>query len=85
MAQPQLVTADQPAPLRAVLRCYEFFASLKLAVVMIFSMAFTLGYATFVEAAYGTPVVQFFVYQTWWFNTLNFTLGVNIFCAAAIC
>jgi len=84
MAQPQLVTAEQPAPLRAVLHCYEFFASLKLAVVMIFSMAFTLGYATFVEAAYGTPVVQFFVYQTWWFNALNFTLGVNIFCAAAI-
>ena len=84
MAHPQLVTAEQPAPLRAILRCYEFFASLKLAVVMIFSMAFTLGYATFVEAAYGTPVVQFFVYQTWWFNALNFTLGVNIFCAAAI-
>ncbi|MBT4691765.1 MAG: hypothetical protein HOB73_00285 [Planctomycetaceae bacterium] len=84
MAQPQLVTGEQPAPLRVILRCYEFFASLKLAVVMIFSMAFTLGYATFVEAAYGTPVVQFFVYQTWWFNALNFTLGVNIFCAAAI-
>ena len=84
MARPQLVTAEQPAPVRAVLRCYEFFASLKLAVVMIFSMAFTLGYATFVEAAYGTPVVQFFVYQTWWFNALNFALGVNIFCAAAI-
>ena len=83
MAQPPLVTADQPTPLRAVLRCFEFFSSLKLAVVMIFSMAFTLGYATFVEAAYGTPVVQFFVYQTWWFNTLNFILGVNIFCAAA--
>ena len=28
--------------------------------------------------------VQYFVYQTWWFNGLNILLGVNIFCAAAI-
>ena len=84
MAKPLRVTADKPVLLRAVQRCHKFLASLKLAVVLIFSMAFTLGYATFVEAAYGTPVVQFFVYQTWWFNALNFTLGVNIFCAAAI-
>ncbi|MBT6848480.1 MAG: hypothetical protein HOA14_13790, partial [Planctomycetaceae bacterium] len=84
MAKPLRVTADQPVLLRAVQRCHKFLASLKLAVVLIFSMAFTLGYATFVEAAYGTAVVQFFVYQTWWFNALNFTLGVNIFCAAAI-
>ena len=84
MAQPKLVSPDQPPPLRFFLRAYEFFASLKLAVVLIFAMAFALGYATFVEAAYGTPVVQYFVYQTWWFNGLNILLGVNIFCAAAI-
>ena len=71
MAQPQLVTAEQPAPLRAVLRCYEFFASLKLAVVMIFSMAFTLGYATFVEAAYGTPVVQCGRNARWCFGMVS--------------
>ncbi len=84
MAQPKLVSTDQPFALRAVLRAYELSASLKLAVVLIFSMAFALGYATFVEAAYGTPVVQYFVYQTWWFNGLNILLAINIFCAAAI-
>jgi len=84
MAQPKLVSPDQPRALRAVLWAYELCASLKLAVILIFSMAFTLGYATFVEAAYGTPVVQYFVYKTWWFNGLNILLGVNIFCAAAI-
>ncbi|MEL0096647.1 MAG: hypothetical protein VW875_12450 [Planctomycetaceae bacterium] len=84
MAQPKLVSPDQPFALRAILSVYEFSASLKLAVVLIFAMAFALGYATFVEAAYGTPVVQYFVYQTWWFNGLNILLGVNIFCAAAI-
>ena len=84
MAQPKLVSPDQPFALRILLRGYEFYASLKLAVVLIFAMAFALGYATFVEAAYGTPVVQYFVYQTWWFNGLNILLGINIFCAAAI-
>ena len=84
MAQPKLVSPDQPRALRAILWAYELCASLKLAVILIFAMAFTLGYATFVEAAYGTPVVQYFVYQTWWFNGLNVLLGVNIFCAAAI-
>ena len=84
MAQPKLVSPDQPFALRVLLRGYEFCASLKLAVVLIFAMAFALGYATFVEAAYGTPVVQYFVYQTWWFNGLNILLGINIFCAAAI-
>ena len=84
MAQPQLAHSDHPILFRGVLRIYEFCSSLKLAVVLIFSTAFTLGFATFVEAAYGTPVVQFFVYQTWWFSGLNFALGINIFCAAAI-
>ena len=61
MAQPKLVSPDQPFVLRAMLSVYELSASLKLAVVLIFTMAFALGYATFVEAAYGTPVVQYFV------------------------
>lgn len=63
---------------------YEFCASLKLAVVLIFSSAFVLGWATFVEAAYGTEAVHFGVYDTWWFIALHAALAVNIFCAASI-
>ncbi|HTN74803.1 MAG TPA: hypothetical protein VL096_06130, partial [Pirellulaceae bacterium] len=70
--------------LRWTLRCYELAASLSLAVILIFSSAVSLGLATFIEAAYGTPVVQFYVYQTWWFELLLILLAVNIFCAAAI-
>lgn len=84
MARPKLSNSEQSKPLRIALKAYEFAASLKLAVVLIFSVAFTLAYATFIEAAYGTPVVQFFVYKTWWFNLINFLLALNIFCAAAI-
>ncbi|MEC9001976.1 MAG: hypothetical protein VX644_01280 [Planctomycetota bacterium] len=84
MAHPKLVTPDQPLPTRCLLRTYEMCASLRLAVILIFSLAGTLAYATFVEAAYGTAAVQFFIYQTWWFNALNAMLAINIFCAAAI-
>lgn len=84
MSRPKLSSPDQPLPLRLVLRLYEFAASLSLAVTLIFGLAFALGLATFVEAAHGTPVVQFYIYQTWWFEALLVLLGVNIFCAAAI-
>ena len=84
MARPKLSNSEQSKPQRMALKAYEFAASLKLAVVLIFAVAFTLAYATFIEAAYGTPVVQFFVYKTWWFNLINFLLALNIFCAAAI-
>jgi hypothetical protein len=84
MAHPKLVNAEQPLPTRCLLRLYEMCASLRLAVILIFSLAGTLAFATFVEAAYGTAAVQFFVYQTWWFNALNAFLAINIFCAATI-
>ena len=84
MAHPKLVKPEQPAEVQFVLRAYEMCASLRLAVILIFTLAATLAFATFVEGAYGTAAVQFFVYQTWWFNALNALLAVNIFCAAAI-
>ena len=71
MARPKLRRPDQPVPIQLLLSVYEFFASLKLAVVLIFSAAFALGWATFVESSYGTPAVQFGVYGTWWFAALN--------------
>lgn len=70
--------------MRFVLGVYEYAASLELAVVLIFTCALALGWATFVESAYGTPAVQFGVYGTWWFALINLLLAVNIFCAAAI-
>lgn len=84
MSRPKLSSPDQPLAIRWALRLYEFAASLSLAVTLIFGLAFALGLATFVEAAHGTPVVQFYIYQTWWFELLLVLLGVNIFCAAAI-
>jgi hypothetical protein len=84
MFGPKLRRPDQPLWMRTVLGLFEFASSVKLAVILIFSCALALAWATFVESAYGTPAVQFGVYQTWWFALLCFLLALNIFCAAAI-
>lgn len=70
--------------MRVALGLFEFSASLKLAVVLIFASAVVLALATFVEKYYGTAGVQFGMYGTWWFTGLNALLAWNIFAAAAI-
>lgn len=75
---------NQPFPVRALLRLYEFLASLKLAVVLIFSLAAVLAFATFVESNLGTKAAQWYVYHSRAFAFLLILLAVNIFCAAAI-
>jgi hypothetical protein len=84
MSRPRLRSPDQSLPVRFALGTYEFFASLRLAVVLIFGFAVVLAWATFVESRYGTPAVQFGVYGTWWFAAMNLLLGVNVLCAALI-
>ncbi|NDC64510.1 MAG: hypothetical protein EBZ59_11130 [Planctomycetia bacterium] len=84
MAARRLVAPDQPAVVRAVLGAYEFFASLRFAVVLIALLAVVLGLGTFVESGFGTEAVKFGVWNTWWFTLLNALLAVSIFCAAAI-
>jgi hypothetical protein len=84
MARPQLRSPNQPWPVRVLLGIYEFCASLKLAVVLIFACAIVLGWGTFVESWYGLRGVHFGIWQTWWFAALNALLALNIFCAAAI-
>jgi hypothetical protein len=84
MARQKLNQPSQPLLVRSILALYEFFASLKLAVVLILLVAILLGTATFVEANYGTPAVGFLIYHTWGFAALLSLLALNIFCAAAI-
>ncbi|MBL9122896.1 MAG: hypothetical protein JNG90_04640 [Planctomycetaceae bacterium] len=84
MARPRLRSPEQSFPVRFLLGLYEFAASLRLAVVLLFAAAFVLGWATFVESEYGTRAVQFGIYGAWWFTLLFALLAVNIFAAAAI-
>jgi hypothetical protein len=63
---------------------YRFFASLKLAVFSLSSLAAVLAYATFFESWYGTAAVQEWIYQSPGFAILLAFLGTNILCAALI-
>lgn len=84
MPSPKLRSPDQPLALQCVFGLLEFLASLKLAVVLIFSAAVVLAWGTFVESELGTPAVQYGVYGTWWFTLLNVLLATSIFCAALV-
>lgn len=59
-------------------RLLKFLGSLGFAVFMLAFLSVILGITTFVEAKYGTPVVQYFVYQSRWFYGLLFVFGLNI-------
>ncbi|HKM55150.1 MAG TPA: cytochrome c biogenesis protein ResB [Isosphaeraceae bacterium] len=63
---------------------YRFFASLKLAVISLSSLAASLAFATWLESRYGTSAAQDLVYQSAWFPLLLAFLATNILCAALI-
>src|SRR5580658_3050433 len=81
--------ARWPVRLQTVLlgwadRTLDFFASLKLAIVLILSLAFFLGAATFYEATYGTEAVGEMVYGSTFFVLLLALLAINVFAAALV-
>ncbi|MEK6236252.1 MAG: hypothetical protein N2C14_16220, partial [Planctomycetales bacterium] len=76
MAHPTLRSPSQSAPVQILLWIFECCASLKLAVTLIFSMAFILAWATFVEASLGSAVVGFAIYDSWWFILMCTLLAV---------
>ncbi len=84
MARPKLRSPEQPVWLQWTLGAVEFFASLKLAVILVSSAALVLAWATFVESQYGLRAVHFGIYGAAWFTLLNVLLAINIFCAAAV-
>lgn len=60
---------------------FLFFASLKLAVIVILGLAGVLAAGTIVESMYGMRGAHLLVYGTPWFGGLLFLLGVNVTCA----
>jgi hypothetical protein len=63
-------------------KIFRFFASLKLAVVVLFLLTASLATATFLESAYDTPTAQYYVYKSFFFYFILLMLGVNIICSA---
>lgn len=63
-------------------RIFWALCSLKLAVIVIFSLAVALAVGTILESTYDTPTSQYWVYQSVFFHFILGLLGVNIFCVA---
>ncbi len=61
---------------------FDFFASLKLAVIVLLSLAVVLIVGSIFESKFGTEVAQFLIYKTTWFSLLLVFLGINVACAA---
>jgi len=61
---------------------FKFLSSLKLAVLVILSLATVLATGTVFESLYGIAVARERVYGTWWFTLVLFFLGVNVLCGA---
>ncbi|MDO5581491.1 MAG: cytochrome c biogenesis protein CcsA [Planctomycetia bacterium] len=59
----------------------KFSGSLFLAILLMGFLAVLLGWATFIEMEYGTPVARFLVYRTWEFHLIGGLLGFNILIA----
>ena len=55
----------------------EILFSRKLTLMALVLFAVSMGYATFLENDFGTPVARGAVYDAWWFELLMFILGVN--------
>ena len=63
-------------------RIYRFLCSLKLAVIVIVTLALSLAVGTTLESKYDTPTAQYWIYRSSWFFCLLGFLGLNIFFVA---
>jgi hypothetical protein len=63
-------------------KIFDVLSSLKLAVLVILSLAIALAVATFLESLYDTPTAQYWIYRATWFHLILALLGVNIFSVA---
>lgn len=60
------------------MRFLKFFASLKLAVLVILGLAFACGTATVLESLYDTPTAKYWVYSSPWFHGILALLCINL-------
>ena len=67
---------------KILVQVFDFFSSIKLAVILILSLAIIFATGTFYEAAHGTDNAQRVIYKSWYVSVEMFLLIVNLACAA---
>ena len=63
-------------------RIFKFFASLKLALFILFFLMAVLAAGTFLESLHGTDAARLIIYESAWFSALLVLLGINVAAAA---
>jgi hypothetical protein len=71
------VSSSHRSPARVL---FDALSSLRLAVVVMVTLAVTSLSATLYESKHGTAAAQRDIYLTWWFAAILVALGTNIFC-----
>src|SRR6202050_2745500 len=72
----------RPAMKKSFKAVFNFFKSLKLAVILLLSLGAILAVGTFYEADYGTAAAQRVIYKSWFVSLEMFLLILNLACAA---
>lgn len=57
---------------------FKFFSSVKLALIVLFSVMAALAAGTFLESAYGTDTARIVVYDSVWFQGILVVLGISV-------
>ncbi|GIW88705.1 MAG: hypothetical protein KatS3mg108_3029 [Isosphaeraceae bacterium] len=82
--KPAPASAPDPWVLRLLDSVFRFLASLKLAIILLMTLAGVLAIGTFYEREHGMQAVQLDMYQSTWFALLLALLAINVLCAALI-
>ncbi len=59
-------------------RIWQFFASVKLTIVLLLLLAAAMAYGTWVETAHSNGAARILIYRTWWFDGLIGLLALNL-------
>jgi hypothetical protein len=67
---------------KCLVQVFDFFTSLKLAVILIVSLGAVLAVGTFYEAQFGTAAAQRVIYKSWYVSLEMILLIINLSCSA---
>jgi len=76
------VPITQPLKPDLSYRVFKFFASLKLAVLLLLSLIIIFSTGTFIESWHGAETARILVYDSFWMAAFLFLLGINVTAAA---
>ncbi|MBU0508646.1 cytochrome c biogenesis protein ResB [bacterium] len=64
--------------MRILDRIWQFFASVRLTIVLLLLLAVAMGYGTWIENTHSNGAARILVYNAWWFDSLIGLLALNL-------